>query len=79
MRAMREHLGDDFPLMVDANMRWSADQAVRAARGLSEFGWSGSRSRRSRTTSRVMRGSCARAVHRSRPAENLHTLYEFAA
>src|ERR671928_1487898 len=34
--AMRGHLGADFPLMVDANMRWSADEAVRAARALSE-------------------------------------------
>jgi L-alanine-DL-glutamate epimerase-like enolase superfamily enzyme len=30
--AMREHLGADFPLMVDANMRWTADEAIRAAR-----------------------------------------------
>ncbi|WP_406856307.1 mandelate racemase/muconate lactonizing enzyme family protein [Alsobacter sp. KACC 23698] len=30
--AMREKLGDGFPLMVDANMKWSADQAIRAAR-----------------------------------------------
>jgi L-alanine-DL-glutamate epimerase-like enolase superfamily enzyme len=30
--AMRELLGPDVPLMVDANMRWSADQAIRAAR-----------------------------------------------
>ena len=30
--AMRRHLGDGFPLMVDANMKWSADQAIRAAR-----------------------------------------------
>jgi L-alanine-DL-glutamate epimerase-like enolase superfamily enzyme len=34
--AMRRHLGADFPLMVDANMRWTADQAIRAARGLAE-------------------------------------------
>lgn len=31
VRAMRRHLGDDFPLMADANMRWSADTAIRAA------------------------------------------------
>ena len=36
VKAMRAHLGADFPLMVDANMRWSADQAIRAARGLAE-------------------------------------------
>ncbi len=35
VRAMRGHLGEDFPLMVDANMRWSVDEAIRAARALS--------------------------------------------
>ncbi|MFO1070192.1 MAG: mandelate racemase/muconate lactonizing enzyme family protein [Geminicoccaceae bacterium] len=30
--AMRRHLGDGFPLMADANMRWSVDEAIRAAR-----------------------------------------------
>lgn len=34
--AMREHLGDDFPLMVDVNMGWSVDNAVVAARALRE-------------------------------------------
>ena len=34
VRAMREFLGDGFPLMVDANMRWGVDEAVRAARAL---------------------------------------------
>jgi len=32
--AMRRHLGDGFPLMVDANMAWTVDQAIRAARAL---------------------------------------------
>ena len=32
LAAMRAHLGAAFPLMVDANMAWSADQAIRAAR-----------------------------------------------
>src|SRR4030095_14378777 len=32
VRAMRAHLGRDVPLMVDANMRWTADEAIRAAR-----------------------------------------------
>ncbi len=30
--AMRKHLGDDFPLMADANMRWTVDQSIAAAR-----------------------------------------------
>ncbi|KMO17654.1 mandelate racemase/muconate lactonizing enzyme family protein [Methylobacterium platani] len=37
VRAMREHLGDGFPLMADANMRWSADEAIRAARAFQPF------------------------------------------
>ena len=36
--AMREVLGPDFPLMVDANMRWSVAQGVRAAQALREYG-----------------------------------------
>ncbi|MEJ8849051.1 mandelate racemase/muconate lactonizing enzyme family protein [Variovorax rhizosphaerae] len=35
--AMREHLGEGFPLMVDANMRWSADEAIRAAHAFRPF------------------------------------------
>jgi L-alanine-DL-glutamate epimerase-like enolase superfamily enzyme len=35
--AMRRHLGADVPLMVDANMRWSVAEAIRAARALAEF------------------------------------------
>ena len=37
IRAMRAHLGDGFPLMADANMKWSADQAIRAARAFQPF------------------------------------------
>jgi L-alanine-DL-glutamate epimerase-like enolase superfamily enzyme len=37
VRVMRAHLGAGFPLMVDANMRWSVDEAIRAARALREF------------------------------------------
>ena len=38
VKAMREHLGTDFPLMADANMKWSVDEAIRAARALQQFG-----------------------------------------
>jgi L-alanine-DL-glutamate epimerase-like enolase superfamily enzyme len=34
VKAMREHLGAGFPLMADANMKWSVDGAIRAARAL---------------------------------------------
>ncbi len=37
VRAMREHLGQDFPLMADANMRWSVDEAIRAARAFRDY------------------------------------------
>ena len=33
---MRRFLGDDFPLMVDANMRWRVDEGIRASRALGE-------------------------------------------
>ena len=36
-RAMRRHLGDDFALMTDANMKWSADEAIRRARALRDI------------------------------------------
>jgi L-alanine-DL-glutamate epimerase-like enolase superfamily enzyme len=32
--SMRQLLGPDRPLLVDANMRWTADEAIRAARAL---------------------------------------------
>jgi L-alanine-DL-glutamate epimerase-like enolase superfamily enzyme len=32
VKAMRAHLGADFPLMADANMRWTVDESIRAAR-----------------------------------------------
>lgn len=38
VKAMRAHLGDGFPLMADANMKWSVDVAIRAARALQPFG-----------------------------------------
>lgn len=37
VKAMREHLGEGFPLMADANMKWSVDGAIRAARALQPF------------------------------------------
>ncbi len=37
VRAMRDFLGDGFPLMADANMKWSADAAIRAARAFQPY------------------------------------------
>lgn len=35
--AMRAFLGDEFPLMLDANMVYSADEAIRAARAFAPY------------------------------------------
>jgi L-alanine-DL-glutamate epimerase-like enolase superfamily enzyme len=35
--ALREHLGEGFPLLADANMRWRVDQAIQAARALQAY------------------------------------------
>jgi L-alanine-DL-glutamate epimerase-like enolase superfamily enzyme len=37
VKAMRMHLGDGFPLMADANMKWTVDEAIRAARALQPY------------------------------------------
>ena len=77
VRAMREHLGPDFPLMVDANMRWSVDDAIRAARALAPFApvWLEEPTIPDDVPGHV------RIVHEGglpiAAGENLHTLYEF--
>jgi len=38
LRAVREHVGDDVPIMVDANQQWDRPTAMRAGRALDEFG-----------------------------------------
>jgi L-talarate/galactarate dehydratase len=38
VRAVREHIGDDAPLMVDANQQWDRPTAMRVGRALEEFG-----------------------------------------
>jgi L-alanine-DL-glutamate epimerase-like enolase superfamily enzyme len=37
VQAMRKHLGDGFPLMVDANMKWTVEEAIRAARAFQPY------------------------------------------
>ncbi|MHA6625039.1 L-talarate/galactarate dehydratase [Pseudonocardia sichuanensis] len=38
VRAVREHIGDAVPLMVDANQQWDRPTAMRVGRALEEFG-----------------------------------------
>ena len=77
MRAMREHLGDGFPLMVDANMKWSVDQAIRAARALPalrpHLAGGADHPRRPAGHARIV----AKAACRSRRAKICASLWEF--
>jgi L-alanine-DL-glutamate epimerase-like enolase superfamily enzyme len=77
VRAMRAHLGPEFPVMVDANMGWSVDQAIRAARALREFDpvWL-----EEPTVPDDVRGHARIVSEGGLPVaagENLHTLSEF--
>ncbi|WP_315638188.1 MULTISPECIES: mandelate racemase/muconate lactonizing enzyme family protein [Microbacterium] len=79
VEAMREHLGDGFPLMVDANMRWSADRAIAAARELRAFDlvWL-----EEPVIPDDLPGQARVLASGGLPiaaGENLHTLYEFRA
>ena len=75
--AMRKLLGPEIPLMVDANMRWAADEAIRASRALAEYDvyWL-----EEPTIPDDVDGH--RRIQREGPlpvatGENLHTIYEF--
>jgi L-alanine-DL-glutamate epimerase-like enolase superfamily enzyme len=79
VKAMRELLGPDLPLMVDANMRWSTDQAIRAARALAahDVFWL-----EEPTLPDDLPGHVRILKEGGLPiaaGENLHTLYEFQA
>ncbi len=79
VRAIREYLGPDIPLMVDANMAWTVDKTIEAAQRMAEFDlvWieepivpedvAGHARIASQSTAKIATG------------ENLHTLHEFAA
>jgi L-alanine-DL-glutamate epimerase-like enolase superfamily enzyme len=77
VKAMRAHLGADFPLMADANMRWTVDQSIRAARAFrdSNLTWL-----EEPTIPDDVAGH-ARIVREGgvpiATGENLHTLHEF--
>lgn len=77
VRAVRELIGPDIPLMVDANMGWSVEQAICASRALAEFDiyW---------LEEPTIPDDLAGHIRISREGalpiatgENFHTLYEF--
>jgi L-alanine-DL-glutamate epimerase-like enolase superfamily enzyme len=79
VRAMRAHLGDDFPLMADANMRWGVDQAIQAARALAACNlvWLEEPTIPDDVAghARILRDGGVPVA----TGENLHTLHEFAS
>ena len=75
--ALRRLLGPDVPLMVDANMRWRVDEAIRASRALADHGvyWL-----EEPTIPDDLAGHVRIAREGALPiaaGENLHTLHEF--
>ena len=76
-RIVREEIGDDRVLMVDANQVWDVDEAIECdATRSRRSGRSGSRSRRAPTTSSATPGSRARSSRSgsaSRPASTATT------
>ena len=75
--AVREAIGPDVPLMTDANMKWSIDEALRASRALAEYDvyWL-----EEPTIPDDIAGQAR--IEREGPlpvaaGENLHTIYEF--
>lgn len=75
--AMRELIGPDMPLMVDANMRWTVEKAIRAAQQFREFDifWL-----EEPTIPDDYKGHARIAKEGGLPVasgENLHTVYEF--
>jgi len=75
--AMRQVLGPEIPLMVDANMRWSVEQAIRAAREFAEYDiyWL-----EEPTIPEDFSGQRRIQIEGGIPVasgENLHTIYEF--
>jgi len=77
LRAARDCIGPDMPLMVDANMRYSVEQAIRAARSFRDFDvyWF-----EEPTIPDDFKGMARIASEGGLPiaaGENLHTIYEF--
>jgi L-alanine-DL-glutamate epimerase-like enolase superfamily enzyme len=79
VKAVRELVGPDVVLMVDANMQWRVDEAIRAAQALQEFDvfWL-----EEPTIPDDVDGHLRIAREGGLPiaaGENLHTIYEFQA
>ncbi len=77
VQAVRECIGPDIPLMVDANMRWTVERAIRAAQRFRDYNvhWL-----EEPTIPDDYKGMARIAIEGGLPiaaGENLHTIYEF--
>ena len=77
VRAVRDFIGPDMPLMVDANMRWTVEKSIKAARKFRDYDvyWL-----EEPTIPDDYRGMARIARDGGLPVaagENLHTVYEF--
>ena len=75
--AMREHLGESFPLMADANMRWSRDQAQVAIRALEPAGLTWLEEPMVPDDEAGYARLAALSFTPIATGENFHTIYEF--
>jgi L-alanine-DL-glutamate epimerase-like enolase superfamily enzyme len=67
--SIRKHLGDDFPLMVDANQQWDRPTRSACAASWNNTTWSGSRNRWIATTPKVMPRWPSNSTRRSPPVK----------
>ena len=75
--AMRDFLGSETPLMVDANMRWTVEQAIESAWALGEFNLTWLEEPIEPDDYRGHREVSERGEIPISAGENLHTLSEF--
>jgi L-alanine-DL-glutamate epimerase-like enolase superfamily enzyme len=69
VKAMRDHLGDGFPLMADPNMNWTVEEASGAARALQPYDLTWLEERSFPTTLRATPASWQPAACQSRPVK----------
>lgn len=75
--AMRKLLGPDILLMVDANMKWTADQAIKASRAFADFDIHWLEEPTIPDDVEGHRRVKTEGVLPVATGENLHTIYEF--
>lgn len=75
--AMRKLLGAEIPLMVDANMKWTVDESIKASKALAEFDVYWLEEPTIPDDVEGHRRILAEGALPIATGENLHTIYEF--